>query len=474
MADILLIKPHSGETVVPPLALGYLASSLKMRGISSQIIHCAKDGMDVSDVVRLVRENGIDLVGVSCCSSDHPWLSSLAAALESLPQVRMIVGGPHATGLAGRLMGLVPGIDFIVRAEAELALPELLLSVMNGDLHDSSLALIPNLVWRDSLRNIVENSIELPQDLDALAFPDWDQMAPSEYVDFTPHGGFGRASLIGQLLTTRGCPCGCSFCAADLMHGRRIRRRSPESVVEEIRYLVEAHGVGEIQIQDDNFTVNRDHLVNVCTSIRENDFRLHFAMPNGVRLDRLDDEILRELQATGFYMLSVGIESGSQATLKRMNKALDLRMVEETIARIRKYGFQIRGFFIIGYPGESGEDIEQTIQYATSLDLDRAYFHQFIPLPGTAEFRLLEEKGEIDVTKLIWENFQTKGATIPPYVPEGMTSDELQEYGRLAYRRFYLRSKIMMRMLRDLRISSPKHLGQVVWNLLKLNLSYFL
>ena len=113
---------------MPPLGLGYLASSLKLSGISSQIIHCAKDGMDISDIVRLIRQNDIDIVGVSCCSSDHPWLSSFAAALDSLPQVRLIVGGPHATGLAGRLMGLVPGIDFIVRSEAELALPELLLS----------------------------------------------------------------------------------------------------------------------------------------------------------------------------------------------------------------------------------------------------------------------------------------------------------------------------------------------------------
>jgi radical SAM superfamily enzyme YgiQ (UPF0313 family) len=299
-------------------------------------------------------------------------------------------------------------------------------------------------------------------------------MPPAEYAEFTPHGGFTKASPVGQLMTTRGCPYGCNYCAARLIHGRKIRCRSPESIVEEIEYLINVQRVREIHIEDDNFTENKDHVFDLCTKIRERNIRMPFALPNGVRLDRLDDEILQELQATGFYMFFLGIESGSQATLKRMNKALDLGKVKETISRIRKYDFQIKGYFIIGYPGETKEDIRQTIDYARSLDLDRAYFTMFIPLPGSVIFNDLEKAGKIDIHKFQWTNFYTKGKTTPPFIPEGMTSDELEAYSHLAYRLFYLRPNILLKMLKDQRITSFHHFLEVGWNLARLNLSYFL
>lgn len=474
MTDVLLVKPPSEHLVVPPLGLGYLSSSLKKQGVSSRLIHCSKEGMDVSDVVKLIESNDIKIVGVSCCSNDHLWLCSFAEELEALPQVQLVVGGPHATGLARRLMDLVSRVDFIIRSEGEEAFPKLVISLMDGNISDSVLAGIPNLIWNNSSGDIIENPVEILSDLDALGFPDWQEMPPREYAKFAPHGGFSKESPVGQIMTTRGCPYGCNYCAAGLIHGRKIRRRSPESIVEEIEYLIKNHGVKEFHLEDDNFTFNKDHVVDVCTLIRRRNIKARFALPNGIRVDRIDDEILHELHITGFYTFFIGIESGSQATLKRMNKALDLSILEETIALIRKRDFRLYGYFIIGYPGETSRDIEQTIEYARSLDLDRAYFTMYIPLPGTREFQALEEEGKIVIEEFEWENFYTLGRTIPPYIPDGMTSNELQAYAHRAYRRFYLRPKIMARMLRDMKISSFEQLTQVVWNLMRLNLSYFI
>jgi len=474
MAQVLLLKPQSKHIVVPPLGLGYLASALKQQGFSSKIIHCSKERVSIPDVARLVVSEKINIVGVSCCSNDHPWVSTLAEELASQHQVKLVVGGPHATGLRGRLLELIPRIDFIVYSEGEKSFPKLVGHLLGENLDHSALSEIPNLIWKNSKGDVVENAVELVPDLDALEFPDWDQMPPAEYAEFTPHGGFTKASPVGQLMTTRGCPYGCNYCAARLIHGRKIRCRSPESIVEEIEYLINVQRVREIHIEDDNFTENKDHVFDLCTKIRKRNIRMPFALPNGVRLDRLDDEILQELQATGFYMFFLGIESGSQATLKRMNKALDLGKVKETISRIRKYDFQIKGYFIIGYPGETKEDIRQTIDYARSLDLDRAYFTMFIPLPGSVIFNDLEKAGKIDIHKFQWTNFYTKGKTTPPFIPEGMTSDELEAYSHLAYRSFYLRPHILLKMLRDMRITSFNQFLVVAWNLARLNLSYFL
>ena len=471
---MLLVKPPSEHLVVPPLGLGYLARGLKKHGISSRIIHCSKDSLTATDVANLIREEGIDIVGVTSCSNDHPWIVEFATELESLPDVCFVVGGPHATGLASQFLEAVPRINFAMRSEADISFPQLVSAVRNGSLSDSDLGEIRNLIWRDSSGRITENPVERPADLDALGYPDWDQMPPGLYAKYAPHGGFGKATPVTQILTTRGCPYGCNYCAAGLMNGRKIRRKSPRAVVEEIQYLARTHGVREFHIEDDNFTFYRDHVMGVCAEIRRSGVTAYFTVPNGVRLDRLDDEILLELKATGFYSITLGIESGNAETLKRMQKALDLGQVEESIARIRKYGFRINAYFIIGYPGETAREIVETIEFARSLDLDRAYFTTYIPLPGTGDFAMLREQGRLDVENLPWSSFYTMGRTDPPFVPEGMTGRELQDLSHLAYRRFYLRPGIVMKLLKDIRIRSPRQFLEVAWNLARLNLSYFI
>jgi radical SAM superfamily enzyme YgiQ (UPF0313 family) len=474
MTHLLLVKPPSQHSVLPPLGLGYLASALKKQGVNARIVHCNKEGLDAQRLASLVRTSGAPIVGVSCCSNDHPWLATLAGELEAQPDVTLIVGGAHATGLGRRLFDLVPRIDYLVSGEGELALPMLCENLLDGGPNEEQAAGIPNLIWKDPQGFLRENGRELIMDLDQLDMPDWEQMRPVEYAEFTPHGGFTKAMPVAQTITTRGCPYGCSFCAAHLIHGRRIRRRSPANIVEEISYLYHHEGAREIHIEDDNFTVIPDHVVETCTRIRALGLGMPMSLPNGVRIDHLQDEILEELKATGFYTLSLGIESGSQATLKRMNKSLDLGVVEETIARLRRYDFQVKGYFIIGYPGETGEDILQTIQYARSLDLDRAYFTMFIPLPGTQSFEELEKAGRIDINNFEWEHFYTKGKTRPPFTPEGVSEEDMANFSHLAYRRFYMRPEILLKMVRDLRVNSPAHFFEMAWNAARLNLSYFL
>ncbi len=474
MTDVLLIKPPCEHSVLPPLGLGYLSSALKKQGISSKIIHGSKDNLDVSEVMRIIEEQNFNIIGVSCCSNDHLWLLELARNLENRPDVSLIVGGAHATGLSGRLMELIPRINFIIRSEGEVAFPKLIKALKNVNINDATLSLIQNLVWKDSADELKENPLERIEDLDSIDFPDWEQMKPSEYASFAPHGGFAKAYPVGQIITTRGCPYACNYCAGSLMHGRKIRKRSAESIIEEMEYLMKVHGVKEFHIEDDNFTFNKDHVFDLCRGIRQKNLKAFFTLPNGVRLDKLDDEILGELKATGFYSFSIGIESGSQETLKRMSKALDLSLVRDTIVRIRKYDFELKGYFMIGYPGETKNDIIETIQYAKSLDLDRAYFTMYIPLPGTKDFQMLEQLGKISIKELQWQHFYTKGKTIPPFVPDGMTSDELQALAHLAYRDFYVRPRIILKILKDIKITSVQQLAGIVWNLLKLNLSYFI
>lgn len=438
---------------MPPIGLGYLATELRKAGHKPHIINCIKDNASIQDVLHMISSERIDMVGVSCCSNEHPWLEEFAAELKKVSNVPLVAGGPHSTGMSGRLMDLIPGVDFVVKAEGEIPLVklvDLLCSDHTDDARDKEFELIPNLVWHDSDGKIHENPIILPPDLDKIGPPAWDLLKPEEYTRFAPHGGLAKVFPVTQIITTRGCPHACYYCAASILNGRKIRTRSAESVVDEIEYLIKYHGIREIHFEDDNFTYRKDHAISICKEIRRRGIKINFGLPNGVRVDRLDDEILTELEATGFYFFSIGIESGSPETLKRMNKKITIDKIIAGVKLIRKYKFRLKGFFILGYPGETRADIEQTIEFAKALDIDQAFFSIYIPLPGTVEFANLEGRGEIRFEDCNWDDYFTGKLTMPPYSPDGISKQELKDYTTKAFRAFYFRPRQFLKMLMNL------------------------
>ncbi len=454
MYQVLLIKPSSkASNALPPIGLGYLATELRKAGYKPSIINCIKDNVSIPDVLDIISSQGIDMVGVSCCSNEHPWLEDFAAELKKVSKIPLVAGGPHSTGMSGRLMKLIPRVDFVVRSEGEIPLVRLvdfLRSEYTDKTRDEGLGQISNLVWRDSVGVMHENPIVLPPDLDQIGPPAWDLLKPDEYTRFAPHGGLAKVFPVTQIITTRGCPHACYYCAASILNGRKIRTRSAGSVVDEIEYLINHHGIKEIHFEDDNFTYKKDHAISICREIRRRGIRINFGLPNGVRVDRLDDEILTELEATGFYFFSIGIESGSPETLKRMNKKITIDKIIAGVKLIRKYKFRLKGFFILGYPGETRADIEQTIEFAKALDIDQAFFSIYIPLPGTVEFANLESRGEIRFEDCNWDDYFTGKLTMPPYTPDGISKQELKDYTKEAFRAFYFRPKQFIKMLMNL------------------------
>src|SRR5262245_16691427 len=459
--DVLLIKPYTHiSNVLAPLGLAYLSTALKKNGISSKVLHCYKDDVDIPRIIEIIQQQRIKCVGVTVCSNDHLWIQRFAAVLEPLNDVKLVLGGPHATGLGRRLIQLIPRTDFIVKSEGEIAFPKLVHAILNNDLNDKTLQAIPNLVWRNSAGELVENAVGFPPNLDDLQMPDWDQLEPKKFEKYAPHGGFAKAAPVAQLITTRGCPYSCRYCAAYVMNGKKIRMRSGESVVEEMQYLMKDHGIREFHIEDDNFTFYKEHVVNVCSAIRKAGIKVPLGIPNGVRVDRLDDEICAEMKSAGFYFFSIGRESGSPTTLSQMKKALNLEKAKRGIELINKYGFRVKGFFILGYPNETRELMQETIEWSKSLRLDQVYYSIFIPLPGTPEVESLEERGMVDISKCKWEDFYTGKFSDPPYIPDGMTAGELKKVVRHAYRSFYLRPRILLKMARDINsLTQIKHLA---------------
>jgi radical SAM superfamily enzyme YgiQ (UPF0313 family) len=216
--------------------------------------------------------------------------------------------------------------------------------------------------------------------LDKLGIPAWDLIKPYEYPE-AQHGAFFKNFPIAPITITRGCPYSCTFCAGNFISGKIFRKRSARHVVEEIKTLHDKYGIREIHITDDNFTLDKDFAKDVLRHIKQMDFKISWSVPNGIRAESLDEELLSLMKETGLYLISLGIESGSDRILKLMKKNTTTSLMKDTIERIRKFDIDIAGFFIIGFPGETLGDIERTIQFSLDLDIIRANFFTYLPHP---------------------------------------------------------------------------------------------
>ncbi|MDW7973399.1 MAG: radical SAM protein, partial [Thermodesulfovibrio sp.] len=238
--------------------------------------------------------------------------------------------------------------------------------------------------------------------------------------------------------------------------GKKIRTRSPEKVVEEIEYLVSKFGIEEIHFWDDNITFDKEHIINLCREIKRAGLhkKIVWACSNGVRLDRLDEEIIKEMESAGCYYFLVGIESGSERVLKIMKRAslANTKTIQEKLDMIKKHSkIRVLGAFIIGFPGATPEDDEESIKFALKLPLDKVAFNIFMPYPGSDEFNKLKFQGiKINIDEL---NYHKPKAYLPP----GRTSKDIRLKVLKGLFLFYIRPKILIGVLKEI-----KSLSQII------------
>ncbi len=444
---ILLLKPINDRyyVVQPPLGLGYLASVIVREGHQVNIIDAGRENLSRDDFTSLVERESYDLIGIQMFTYELPSVKRhIAIIKEYSPGSVIIIGGPQISGDPEGTLDYLEGMDFGFAGEAEVGL-ERFLRLGPEDYSDPvRLAEIPNLVWRRDGR--VEVNPRAPvQDPDEIGFPAWELIDPRGYPAAT-HGIFYRRSPVAPIITSRGCPFPCTFCAARALTGRVIRYRSAENVLEEIALLHDRYGVGEFHIEDDNFTWKREYVIAFCRKIIELNLDLAFALPNGIRLDSLDREVLTLMEGAGFYSLAVGIESGSDRVLKLMKKNLTREVIRNKIELIKACThIRVSGFFLIGYPGETEAEIRETISFSRQLPLDLASFLITMPLPGSP---LWDDYGRRDRRDINWEDF------VPSRVVPGLSDippSRLKRLQRKATLSFYLRPKIIGGILKELR-----------------------
>ncbi|MFH1465404.1 MAG: radical SAM protein [Pseudomonadota bacterium] len=368
----------------------------------------------------------------------------------ALPGVRIGLAGSVDADHFRRQLLACPALEFATVGEYERSL--LAVADRGGEGLDG----IPGLLLRAPEGIVHTAPAEVVEDLDSLPWPAWDLVDFPRYT-FVPHR-YKHAPFY-PLLASRGCPFGCLCCKeAKWSKITRFRLRSVSDVLAEIRHARERWGAREIQFSDATFGLRRDWVFELCDALE----REHPGLPWTAltRVDLMSPELLQAMARAGCWNLLYGVESANQRALDIVHKRIDLGTVRSTFAATQAAGIQTTASFILGLPGEDHADVLRTIAFALELDPD---FAQFFVLKYFSDDGALDAWGRVDPT---WDlaPYDFRG---PVFVPSAFSGpDELHALQRLAYRRFYLRPRVLARRLPELlepgQIGRYLHAGRIL------------
>jgi len=444
---ILLVKPISDIHVVsPPLSLAYLAASLKPLNVKVRILDCLLKKFSFQQFKSYITRYNPDVIGFTSFTLEfHNVLKMADIAKQLNHNIKVVVGGPHPSNSPESINN--SQIDFIFRGEAEEAFPRFISELSKKK---PNFRKIPNLGWKKG--KSIMNPVKTIENLDKLPFPDFDLMNFKEY----PKLYLAKEFPCAPILTSRGCPFSCTFCAGWNISGKKFRARTPGNIVKEIKILKLKYEIKEFQIWDDNFTLDKQRANKFCEILIKENLNLKWWCPNGVRLETLDKELLVKMKEAGCYAMAFGIESGSEKIQKDMKKNIDFNQLREIVSFAHKIGMRTQGFFIIGYPTETREDILKTISLAKSLPLDRASIFLFQPLPGSEIYEQLKKDRKINRCCSIKNCDYSK----PSILPKGFSSlGEVKKLQRKALIEFYSRPRVFHQFIKEnLSISQIKEI----------------
>ena len=421
----------AGTNLVPPIGLLYLGAVLENAGHQVVLFDFTLLNGTGEYIREMVCTSRPDVLMISAFTSDVFLLKPILAELAgSLPDTRIWLGGPHASCVGGQAFRDFPGIDAVFLGEAE----ESVLKALEFPREPPDGVIYSQDPDRSTLPQHVS-------DLGSLPLPAWHLAPPGQYRGL-PNGVVLKRLPYAPILTTRGCPYQCTFCAGYRITGRKIRHRPLDQVWEEIELLVNQFGVREIHIEDDNFTFDQDYAGEFCRIAIEKNLPVLFSTPNGVRLDALDDRLLELMKQAGWYVVHCGIESGSDRVLKRIRKATTTDRIKASIARIHSHGLPVAAYFILGLPGETKEDIEKTIRFSRESGVEWAQFACFLPIPGSPDGDAFLSTH--DMAAKGWSAFHNTACPAPPV---SITSQQLKKLQRKAFLSFYARPGPMARTL---------------------------
>ncbi len=367
-ASVEAAAEEQKKGLYPPLGIMYLSAVARSLGAETRVFDLELDGSE--ELINAISSEEPCAVGFSVVTQNYYATISLVKKIKRIwKETLVFVGGPHVTLVPQDFQGTP--VDVVVVGEGESALPRVL-------------ELIGNRAWgaRDALRNTpIVIKGELVRDVDSIPLPDRDSLDVRRYGENA-----------GTLFTSRGCPYNCLFCATRFIMGRRFRARSPSNVLREWRILKKKYNVCKVRILDDVFTYRRERALEIMKAVEEEGLG-PWSLPNGVRVDNVDEKILDAMSESRCTTVWYGAESGDQKVVNTLRKGIRLERVEWAVKQTKDRGINVGLFFMVGAPGETLSSVRMTIDFINRVEPDFVHFSIATPYPNTDFWRWVEEHG---------------------------------------------------------------------------------
>lgn len=405
----------------PHVGLAYLAAALRGEGIPVSVVDGKLERVAPDEVVARLAALRPRLVGLTSMTHEIVHVAGFAAAVKAvLPGTTVVVGGVHATALPTETLRDFPAFDAAVFGEGERTLPELARALEGG----SDLGAVRGLAWRRG-HEVVPNPPRpwlTGAELDALPRPAWDLFPPARTY---------------PLLTARGCPFPCVFCARP--YGRQVRSRSTEAVVAEMLWLLDAHRPGYVKVYDETFGLDRRRAAALLDAFLEAGVPRRTRWWAMTRVSTADAALVEHMARAGCDYLGFGVESGSPRVLREAAKDVDLDKAVDLVRAARRAGVTTEGFFIIGLPHEDRETAWETIRFAARLRTDHVAFGVMVPYPGTAVLEMARRgEGGYRLLSTDWRDFNKQLGNALEM--EALPRAEMERLQLLGYLYFYWRN----------------------------------
>ena len=376
--------------IAPPLGIAYMAGVLQENNIDVEILDASAEDMDFKDVEKELLKRKPDLVALTALTPTiGRALETAQVVKETLPDSIVVMGGYHPTfNFIETLED--ENVDIVIRGEGEYIMLNLVQALENqSSLHD-----VKGIVFEDknSKEIVVNPEAPLIQDLDELPFPALNLLPMKKYrlLDMDTH--------MTTMITTRGCPMQCSFCSSAAMHGKKIRERSVENIVDEIEYLKTNYDIDTIAFMDDTFTLKKRKVMAICDEILKRNIEIMWGCTS--RVDTLDEKLLKKMKEAGCITIFIGVESADQQQLDNMCKNTTIAKIENAFKIAHKLKIRTIASVALGMPGDTKEIMNKTVKFVHKLKPNYAIYSLATPYPGTRFYKEAFEKNLIKIKNL--------------------------------------------------------------------------
>lgn len=401
----------------PHLGLGYIAAFVRSKNIECAVIDAKFEAVGLEEVQSRLYRQKPDVVGITAMTHEITQADKVARIVKQIsPQTITVVGGPHTTALPGQTLAEFPSFDIAVFGEGEHTFFELITTIEK----QGSLEGVRGIGYRKANGVQLNEPREPIKDLDELPFPAWDLFPKSTAYPVT---------------TTRGCPFRCNFCMR--VSGNRVRKRSPQKIVEELQIDIDVYNARFIHVSDEAFTVDKKYAHEILDLLIGKGLHKKISWVASTRVDLVDYDLLKKIKAAGCGWLAFGVESGNKEILKASKKGITLEQATKAIKMAKEVGLKTGSYFILGHPFETRKTAQDTIKFATKLNTDTVTFGIMVPYPGTEIYEMAKRgEGGYKIISTDWADYnKTIGNSLEL---ETLGRKELERLELLAYLRFYL------------------------------------